>query len=680
MSSDTESSQSDEATSLSEASGTRTRTDDQQYCCDDKDTKEPNLVDDFDLFVLPPEDPTMVQPDLESSDNDDKSIRRVSQRSGLKVFYDAEECNIFWTDFSVSNERVCSLKHLLSYSKQYKHKTYILKPDAGCQGKGIYLTKNVNHIRSSERMVCQVYISRPFLIDGFKFDMRLYVLVTSCDPLRVYVFKDGLARFATQCYREPTNANVANVFIHLTNYAVQKLSKAFIRDDEDCGTKRRITTINRWLIVNGYDVDKIWADVDDAIIKTLLSGYAVLKHNYRTSFPTHSKTTACFEILGFDIMLDKKLKPYVLEVNHSPSFQCDSRLDKEIKEALLWDTMKLINLPALDRKACIDEDRKRIRDRLFNKTGKNLKENRVKQESNYYKNADQQEAYELQNLGNFRKIYPPLENRNAYEQYFTASGSLYSETVSFKARSEFARQVREELREKQEKDNYWKRKSNTSQPESPRSRSQRASIKTAPLRKISSRSSINISAELREPLKTSLSSINTHQPIPILDIEENERIMQMVQREAMLKRLGVVDLVYKLLSGSVGVAPFLPLPKTDLQQADLTYFSNAHTKVPATRSHNRFPQSAHGEEKLAFTNDIWNRKVESRSGNLLFGKETINVSHYWVNGSLKKPQISKNFSNVSQCPMTLTNFITKPALLTRDTISLDQSKRATSEM
>jgi tubulin polyglutamylase TTLL6/13 len=52
----------------------------------------------------------------------------------------------------------------------------------------------------------------------------------------------------------------------------------------------------------------------------------------------------CFEILGFDIFLDQKLKPWVLEVNHTPSFVTDSPLDFKIKKNLINDTIKLLNL------------------------------------------------------------------------------------------------------------------------------------------------------------------------------------------------------------------------------------------------------------------------------------------------------------------------------------------------
>lgn len=68
-------------------------------------------------------------------------------------------------------------------------------------GKGIALARNAEDIAADETLLVQEYLSKPFLIDSFKFDLRLYVLVTSCDPLRVFLYRDGLVRLSTQAYK-----------------------------------------------------------------------------------------------------------------------------------------------------------------------------------------------------------------------------------------------------------------------------------------------------------------------------------------------------------------------------------------------------------------------------------------------------------------------------------------------
>jgi tubulin polyglutamylase TTLL6/13 len=117
----------------------------------------------------------------------------------------------------------------------------------------------------------------------------------------------------------------------------------------------------------GYDIVALEKQMDDVILKTILSAQPILKHHYRTCFPNHDVCSACFEILGFDILLDHKLKPFVIEVNHSPSFHTDTKLDHEIKEALLKDTFAMLNFKQLDRVRIEREDRKRVQDRLSSK-------------------------------------------------------------------------------------------------------------------------------------------------------------------------------------------------------------------------------------------------------------------------------------------------------------------------
>lgn len=75
----------------------------------------------------------------------------------------------------------------------------------------IAFTQLLQDVKPGEHMVCQQYVSKPFLIDGFKFDLRVYVLVTSCDPLRLFVYDDGLGRFATMKYMDPSNNNLVSI-------------------------------------------------------------------------------------------------------------------------------------------------------------------------------------------------------------------------------------------------------------------------------------------------------------------------------------------------------------------------------------------------------------------------------------------------------------------------------------
>lgn len=85
---------------------------------------------------------------------------------------------------------------------------WIIKPAAGARGKGIYVTSDIDDIDEDSSNVVSRYISNPLLINGFKFDLRIYVCVTSYEPLRVYVYKEGLVRFASEQYEDFTEENV----------------------------------------------------------------------------------------------------------------------------------------------------------------------------------------------------------------------------------------------------------------------------------------------------------------------------------------------------------------------------------------------------------------------------------------------------------------------------------------
>ncbi|XP_075761538.1 tubulin polyglutamylase TTLL11 isoform X2 [Pelodiscus sinensis] len=241
--------------------------------------------------------------------------------------------------------------------------TFIVKPDGGCQGDGIYLIKDPSDIRLAGNLQCrpavvQEYISKPLLIDKLKFDIRLYVLLKSLEPLEIYIAKDGLSRFCTEPYQEPTLKNLHQVFMHLTNYSLNIHSGNFIHSDNvNTGSKRTFSSVLCRLSSKGVDIKKLWSDIISLVIKTVIALTPELKVYYQSDIPAGKPGPSCFQILGFDILLMKNLKPVLLEVNANPSMRIEheqelspgvfenvpSPVDEEIKVSVIRDTLRLMD-------------------------------------------------------------------------------------------------------------------------------------------------------------------------------------------------------------------------------------------------------------------------------------------------------------------------------------------------
>ncbi|VFV40748.1 tubulin polyglutamylase ttll13 [Lynx pardinus] len=525
-----------------------------------------------------------------------ESVRRAAQMCGLEEVGEDEEWTVYWTDCSVSLERVMDMKRFQkinhfpgmteicrkdllarnlnrmqklypteynifprtwclpadygdfqSYGRQRKTRTYICKPDSGCQGRGIFITRSPREIKPGEHMICQQYISKPFLIDGFKFDIRIYVLITSCDPLRIFMYEEGLARFATMPYAEPNNSNLDDVCMHLTNYAINKHNENFVRDDA-AGSKRKLSTLNAWLREHGYDPRELWGHIEDIIVKTIISAHSVLRHNYRTCFPHYLSggTRACFEILGFDILLDHKLKPWLLEVNHSPSFTTDSRLDREVKDALLCDAMTLVNLRGCDKRKVIEEDKRRVKERLFQCHQQPREARREQTELSHAAILDQ-ERHEDSHLGGYRRIYPG-PNTDKYAPFFKHNGSLFQETAASKAREECARQQLEEIRLKQEQQETSgsKRRKDSRDQNQGESAGEKSRCR-AGLRGLPAHLAYRNRNQEKELLPV---HVDTMHPQEIVEEEELERMKALLQRENLIRSLGIIEQLSHMLHPS----------------------------------------------------------------------------------------------------------------------------------
>jgi hypothetical protein len=224
-------------------------------------------------------------------------------------------------------------KDYVAFAQVYAERRglWIMKTVGMSRGRGISLVQDIADVTYSAPVVLQQYIERPLIIDGRKFDLRLYVLVTQFNPLEAFISNIGFARFAASRYKADASS-LTDLTVHLTNTSISETVEA--------GGK------NKWslesLAASGAVAD--WPTVWEAVMSTTL----------RTLVAVEGDVPHCecaFELFGFDVILDADYRPWVLEVNASPSMEMFGALDRELKPELIRDTLQLVSAPAIDRVA-----------------------------------------------------------------------------------------------------------------------------------------------------------------------------------------------------------------------------------------------------------------------------------------------------------------------------------------
>ncbi|XP_051967264.1 tubulin polyglutamylase TTLL7-like isoform X3 [Xyrauchen texanus] len=338
--------------------------------------------------------------------------------------------------------------------RKRKQKTFIVKPANGAMGHGISLIRNYEKLPVQDHFIVQEYLDKPFLMEGYKFDLRFYILVTSCDPLRVFLYNDGLVRMGTEKYNAPSESNLNQLYMHLTNYSVNKHNENFERDETvDKGSKRSIGWFTEFLRTNDYDVAKFWGDVSELVVKTLIVAEPHALHAYRMCRPGQPPGSAsvCFEVLGFDIILDRKLKPWLLEINRAPSFGTDQKIDYDVKKGVLLDTLKLLNIRASDKRRNLAQQKAEAQRRLYGQGSmrkltagstewekqRHLLERRreeLKERLAQVRKQVSRDEHEKRHLGNYRRIYPP-DDKLLLEKYESLLSAAFQTFLTGRAAS-----------------------------------------------------------------------------------------------------------------------------------------------------------------------------------------------------------------------------------------------------
>ncbi|CBZ25214.1 putative tubulin tyrosine ligase [Leishmania mexicana MHOM/GT/2001/U1103] len=176
------------------------------------------------------------------------------------------------------------------------------------------------------------YISNPLLIGGKKFDLRLYVLVTSYKPLVAYLHEDGFARFCATRYAGSSLAQ-EDLGSHLTNVALQK-------GDEHYNTSHG----GKWSFQNLFlYVQKSYGPYTaEGMMKNI---EFLIYHSLKAVEPVMFNDKHSYELYGYDILIDDHINPHLIEVNASPSMSTTTLSDRLLKEQVLTDTMKIVFPP-----------------------------------------------------------------------------------------------------------------------------------------------------------------------------------------------------------------------------------------------------------------------------------------------------------------------------------------------
>ena len=216
------------------------------------------------------------------------------------------------------------------------------------------------------------YIHPPYLIGGRKFDLRLYVLVTRWSPLTCYWHESGIVRFACEPY---SLDELAAPQVHLTNYAVNKGSRHFVASvadpadgsgaaaraagatgggvpadtttDGGDGSIWSLVALRRRLAAElGEErTSEVWRQLAELIVKTLDAAAPAMAEAARPAAAAPAAPAgACFQLYGFDVMLDGGGKPWLLEVNGDPGLRTESPIFLQINRPMLLDMLNLVGV------------------------------------------------------------------------------------------------------------------------------------------------------------------------------------------------------------------------------------------------------------------------------------------------------------------------------------------------
>ena len=286
---------------------------------------------------------------------------------------------------------------------------WLIKPKSGSLGHGIRIFLTLNDI--PDQFLLTRYINPPHLINNKKYDFRVYVLVTGLAPFRIYLYTEGLVRFASEEYSTNIKDLTQN-YRHLTNISLNKKNLNSFIEANDLDTEEG----NRWSFQayeeyckrNNIDFKNIFEQMKDNSIKAFIS---VHKEYYEKIII--NKKQNChnfFELHGLDYLPDNNLKLYFLEGNDRPSLIMGDINDRKLKPQLVADILNIVGIVPYSHD--YKDDFKPYED--------------IENKFPYYNNEEERIKHDVEDAlcelgrprGKFELIFPLKENIEKYKKYF----------------------------------------------------------------------------------------------------------------------------------------------------------------------------------------------------------------------------------------------------------------------
>lgn len=238
---------------------------------------------------------------------------------------------------------------------------WIIKPGENTnRGNGITVASDILQVKSELKnnpcpstgqhtFILQKYLEKPFLINKRKFDIRCYAMITSINgTLQGYFYQEGYLRTSSRIF----SLNSNNKYVHLTNDAVQKKSEDYGKFEN--ANKMSYSDFQRYLDNHHPQKPNFLNEVLPQIRKIVKDTIQAVFLKIDTNKRAH-----CFEIFGYDFLLDYSLKPWLLEVNTNPCLELSSPHLARIIPAMLDNSFRIVldslfPEPQNSKKACTD--------------------------------------------------------------------------------------------------------------------------------------------------------------------------------------------------------------------------------------------------------------------------------------------------------------------------------------